>query len=153
LADFFADFLADFFADFLADFFADFLADFFAAFLAGDFFAAFFAGDFFAAFLAGDFFAADFFAGAFLAAFFAVAITFLLDQVDMEPLPNDASLASGYSSPETAQEGRPSPMNRGAGLAALVVATLWILRILISLCHRDVLRRPCYSHDNAPPVW
>ena len=105
LADFLADFLAAFLAGdrlaaFLADFFfaGAFLADFFAAFFAGDFLAAFFAdflaGDFFAAFLAGDFLPAlIFFAGAFLAAFFAVAITFLLDQVDVEPADSEVGIS------------------------------------------------------------
>jgi len=51
----------------------------------------------------------------FLAAFFAVAITFLLDQVTKEPPAFDASSASGYSSPWTAQEGRPG---RWIGLQA-----------------------------------
>jgi hypothetical protein len=123
-AGFFAAFLAaGFFADFFAAaffagafFFAAFLAGafFFAAFLAGAFFfaAAFFAGAFFAAdFLAGDFFAAAFFAAGFFAAFlavafFAVAITFLLDQVDKEPLgSNEFSLPGGYSPPEACPGG------------------------------------------------
>jgi hypothetical protein len=152
LADFFADFLADFFADFLADFFADFLADFFAAFFAGDFFAAFFAGDFFAAFLAGDFLAADFFAGAFLAAFFAVAITFLLDQVTKEPPALDASSASGYSSPWTAQEGRPRSMNSGAGWQRSL--SLLCEPANLDLSHADATARDgIYSHVSAPPVW
>ena len=43
----------------------------------------------------------------FFAAFFAVAITFLLDQVDMEPPAFDASSASGYSSPANCPGGAP----------------------------------------------
>ncbi|MEP7303451.1 MAG: hypothetical protein ABI699_18195 [Caldimonas sp.] len=59
-----------------------------------------------AIFFIGAAFFAAFFAGAFLAAFFAVAITFLLDQVDMEPADSEWESAS-YSPSETAQEGRP----------------------------------------------
>jgi hypothetical protein len=158
LPDFLADFFADFLADFLPDFFADFLADFFADFLADFFAPVFLALDFFAVdFLAVDFFADDFFAEVFLAddflaAFFAVAITFLLDQVTKEPPAFDASSASGYSSPWTAQEGRPSTMNRVAG---------W-QRSLSPLCepanldlsHADATARDgIYSHVSAPPVW
>ncbi|MEO8925006.1 MAG: hypothetical protein ABI330_19645, partial [Caldimonas sp.] len=63
------------------------------------------------AFLAAIFFIgaflAAFFAGAFLAAFFAVAITFLLDQVDMEPV---VSKGGGQLfTVRTAQEWRPVP--------------------------------------------
>ena len=139
-----------------------FLAD--AAFLA-----AFFATAFLTAFLAtapssrgaswpapsspAAFFAAAFFAVDFLAAFFAVAITFLLDQVDIEPPAFDASSASGYSSPETAQEGRPSTMNRGAGCAALRRRCSAVLRILISHIAVAISSRRPHSQDSAPPVW
>ena len=137
----------------------DLRAVFFAAVLRLDFFAEVLAvDDFFAAiflapdFLADDFFAVDFLADDFLAAFFAVAITFLLDQVTKEPPAFDASSASGYSSPWTAQEGRPRSMNRVAG---------W-QRSLSPLCepadldlsHADATARDgIYSHVSAPPVW
>jgi hypothetical protein len=136
--DFFADFLAPerlaaFFApDFLAAFLADFLAPVFLALdrLAPVFFAPV---DFLALFLAPiDFFApVDFFADDFLAAFFAVAITFLLDQVDMEPPAFDASSAGGYSSSVDCPGGAPRSDESGCRPAALVVAAL-VLRILIS---------------------
>jgi hypothetical protein len=95
----------------------------------------------------------DFFAPVdFLAAFFAVAITFLLDQVDMEPPADDASSAGGYSPPDGCPGGAPRSGESGCRPAALVGAAL-ILRILIShlptRCNRDGF----YSHDSAPPVW
>jgi hypothetical protein len=58
-----------------------------------------------AIFFAGAFLAA-FFAGAFLAAFFAVAITFLLDQVDMEPADPIDGIGQLFTV-RTALEGRP----------------------------------------------
>src|ERR1019366_6584603 len=145
LAAFFAGaFLAAFFAcAFLAAFFAGaFLAAFFAcaflaAFLAGAFLcAAFLAGAFLcAAFLAGAFFAAIFFAGAFLAAFFAVAITFLLDQVDMEPADSngDGQLFTVRDYPG----GAPGTVNRVAGRQRSW-SLLCVLRILISSCRGNL---------------
>ena len=143
--DFLAAFLPDFLADFLPAFFADFLADFLAVdFLAVDFFAV----DFFA----DDFFAVDFLADDFLAAFFAVAITFLLDQVTKEPPAFDASSASGYSSPWTAQEGRPRSMNSGAGRQRSL--SLLCEPANLDLSHADATARDgIYSHVSAPPVW
>jgi hypothetical protein len=71
-----------------------------------------------------DFFALDFFAVDFRADFFAVAITFLLDQVDMEPPAFDASSAAGYSSPVDCPGGAPQSDESWCGPAALVGAAL-----------------------------
>jgi hypothetical protein len=111
--------------------------------------------DFLALFLAPiDFLApVDLFAPVdFLAAFFAVAITFLLDQVDMEPPADDVSSAGGYSSPDGCPGG--APRSDESGLQAGSAHGRGSCPANLDLSLADAMHRDgFYSHDSAPPVW